>query len=66
MTFVDYDHDGDLDLFVTGKRSEQRWWFDRQRPLAQQRQQYIYQLDEGSRICGRWRDDQRRAVRHQQ
>ena len=40
ITFVDYDHDGDLDLFRDG--------IETQRSVAQQRQRHLYQLDGAS------------------
>ena len=65
LTFVDFDHDGDLDLFVTGQPGQRHGGGEQQRAVAQQRQWNIYQLDSGNRLGWRGRNHQRRSFRHQ-
>ena len=47
ITFIDYDHDGDLDLLITGLTAQA--WRRLQRPLAQQRQQDLHRVDRAHR-----------------
>ena len=50
ITFVDYDHDGDLDLFLTGEALKAG---DRaQRAVAQQRQQDVHRMDRTDGLGG--------------
>ena len=54
ITFVDYDHDGDLDLLLTGSPLEGRRRIEC--AVAQQREQDIHGMD-GANGTGRQRED---------